>query len=183
LILHETEIKGKRYVIGSVNKQISTDIREWISFTDDIIMKQTLKALTEENLLPATKNPGDFDRRAMAIWKHVAQKFKYVHDTAKQRKEDFWLFPPEILTLGKGDCEDSSFLLASLLTASGISPFCVRVVLGEVFDEKGKSLGGHCYPIYKNELGDWCILESTLDKIPSRMSEADSLSAPNQFFQ
>ncbi|OGP80371.1 MAG: hypothetical protein A2V86_00595 [Deltaproteobacteria bacterium RBG_16_49_23] len=55
--------------------------------------------------------------------------------------------------------------------------------MGEAFDEKGKSLGGHCWPVYKNEMGQWCILESTLDHIPSRMPEADKLTEEGQSFQ
>ena len=183
LILQDTVIEKKRFVIGSQNKPISTDIREWISFEDNNIMKGILRELVSKKGLPTSRGPGSFDKRAMVIWNFVAKDIKYVHDTKKQRKGDFWLFPPEIHTLCEGDCEDGSFLLASLLIASGISPFCVRVVLGEVFDENGKSLGGHCWPIYKNEIGQWCVLESTLDNIPSRMPEADKLTEQRQSFQ
>lgn len=183
LILQNTLIEKKRYVIGSENIHIRTDIREWISFEDNIIMKEILSTLAREKNLPKTKLPGDFDRRAKIIWDFVARTITYVHDNEKQNKEDFWLFPPEIYVLKKGDCEDGSFLLASLLIASGISPFCVRLVLGEVFDEQGTSLGGHCWPVYKNEMGVWCILESTLNKIPARFPEADKLSEQGQYFQ
>ncbi|MEW6584518.1 MAG: transglutaminase-like domain-containing protein [Nitrospirota bacterium] len=182
-IIQNSVIEHKRFVIGDESKQIRTDIREWISFEDNTIMKGVINKLISEKGLPTAKNPGDFDRRTSIIWDSVAKNIEYVHDTERQRKEDFWLFPPEILTLQKGDCEDSSFLLASLLIAAGISPFCVRVALGEVFDENGNSLGGHCWPLYKNETGKWCILESTLDTVPSRMPEADELSKPGQFFQ
>lgn len=183
LILQNTIIEDKRFVIGDESRQIRTDIREWISFEDNNIMKGTIRELVKDTGLPTSKNIGDFDKRAKIIWDFVAKNIKYVHDSERQRKEDFWLFPPEIYTLQRGDCEDGSFLLASLLIASGISPFCVRVVLGEAFDENSKSLGGHCWPVYKNEMGTWCILESTLDKIPSHMPEADKLSTPGQFFQ
>jgi predicted transglutaminase-like cysteine proteinase len=183
LILQDTVIEKKRFVIGSQNKPIKTDIREWISFEDNNIMKGILRELINKKGLPTSRGPGSFDKRAMIIWNFVARSIKYVHDTEKQRKGDFWLFPPEIYTLCEGDCEDGSFLLASLLISSGISPFCVRVVLGEVFDENNKSLGGHCWPVYKNEMGQWCILESTLDNIPSRMPEADKLTEEGQSFQ
>ena len=183
LILQDTVIEKKRFVIGSQNKPIKTDIREWISFEDNNIMKGILRELINKKGLPTSRGPGSFDKRAMIIWSFVAKSIKYVHDSEKQRKADFWLFPPEIYTLCEGDCEDGSFLLASLLIASGISPFCVRVVLGEVFDESGKSLGGHCWPVYKNEMGKWCIFESTLDNIPSRMPEADKLTEVGQSFQ
>ena len=66
--------------------------------------------------------------------------------------------------LKKGDCEDSSFLLATLLLASGISDHCVRVVLGKVISADG--VGGHAWVVYQNENGVWCLLESTLDSVP-----------------
>jgi hypothetical protein len=182
-IIQNTEIKKKRYVMGSPDRQITTDIREWISDADNTVMKDILKKLVDEAGLPKTKNPGDFDKRAMTLWRFVARNIRYVHDSKKQNKEDFWLFPSEIYTLRQGDCEDGTFLLVSLLIASGISPFCVRVVLGEIFDERDQSLGGHCWPVYKNELGAWCILESTLDAIPSQMPEADRLSEGRQSFR
>lgn len=173
IIIQDSIIEKKRFVIGGGKKQIRTDIREWISFEDNNILKEIIKGL-EKNGLPKTKNPGDFDKRAWTIWDFVAKNLRYVPDPVKQRKEDFWLFPPEIHTLGKGDCEDGSFLLASLLIASGISPFCVRVVIGEVLDRKGGT-SGHCWPVYRNEAGEWCILETTLEKAPAYFPEADRL--------
>jgi hypothetical protein len=71
----------------------------------------------------------------------------------------------------KGDCEDSSFLLASLMIASGISEQCVRVVLGSVISTEGTF--GHAWVVYQNEAGKWCLLESTLDEVPSNLVEAD----------
>jgi hypothetical protein len=181
-ILQDTAIEHKRYVIGE-RRSITTDIREWISFRDNIIMKGILRELKEHHGLPSSKDPGDFDKRAMIVWKYIAEEIKYVYDVRKYKKGDFWLFPPETDQIGKGDCEDGSFLLASLLIAGGVSPFCVRVALGEVFDGHGRSLGGHCWPVYKNELGRWCILESTLDAVPPRMPEADALSGEGQPFR
>ena len=182
LILQDCAIEKKRYVIGS-RQPITTDIREWISFGDNIIMKEILSELREMHGLPTTKKPGDFDSRAVIIWRFIARQIEYIHDTTKYKKDDFWLFPPETRQIGKGDCEDGSFFLASLLIASGISPFCVRVVLGRAFDGSGKSMGGHCWPIYKNEAGIWCILESTLDTVPSRMPSADELAREGRAFR
>lgn len=182
VILRDTAIEKKRYVIGR-REPITTDIREWVLFSDNIIMKHILAELREKHDLPTTKKPGNFDRRAMAIWRFVAANVTYVYDTAQYKKDDFWLFPPETYQLGKGDCEDTSFLLASLLIAGGISPFCVRIVLGMTYDEKNKPLGGHCWPVYKNESGRWCILESTMDKIPGEMPDADELTLKGRPFR
>lgn len=175
VILQDTAIAKKRFVIGC-RQPITTDIREWISFQDNIIMKQILADLRDNHGLPSTKKQGDFDKRAMIVWRFVTGRVTYVYDTEQYKKDDFWLFPPETYQIAKGDCEDGSFLLASLLIAAGISPFCVRVALGRAFDRESKALGGHCWPIYKNEIGRWCILESTLAEIPDRMPDADELT-------
>lgn len=182
LILQDSAIEGKRYVIGR-RQSITTDIREWICFGDNIIMKEVLSDLRKRHGLPFSKKPGDFDMRAMVIWRFVARSLRYVYDTATYKKADFWLFPPETLQLGKADCEDGSFLLASLLLASGISPFCVRVVLGRAFDAGGGSLGGHCWPVYKDESGTWRILESTLDRVAGSMPSADELARKGMSFR
>jgi hypothetical protein len=182
LILQDSAIEKKRYVIGR-KQPITTDIREWISFEENIIMKEILGELREKHRLPTTKKPGDFDKRAMVVWRFITKHVKYVYDTTEYKKGDFWLFPPETFQIRKGDCEDGSFLLASLLIASGISPFCVRVVLGRAYDETGRSLGGHCWPVYKNEIGRWCILESTLDAALPRMPEADALTKEGESFR
>lgn len=182
IILQDTAIEKKRYVIGR-RQPITTDIRDWISFHDNIIMKKILSELRKEHHLPMTKQPGDFDKRAMVVWQFVTKNVRYVYDTEHYKMDDFWLFPPETYQIRKGDCEDGSFLLASLLIVGGISPFCVRVVLGTAYDENDDPLGGHCWPVYKNEAGRWCILESTLDKIPSCMPHADKLAEKGRSFR
>ncbi|MHC4618470.1 MAG: transglutaminase domain-containing protein [Planctomycetota bacterium] len=160
-ILHSTEIPSKRRVIGNEDVLIPTDLREWIAPVESQVTKNVIASLG----LPHTKKRGEFDKRAWMVWKYVVENTEYRTDETAQRKPDFWQFPAETLALGKGDCEDCAFLLASLLLASGISPFCVRVVLGVLTDEDGRR-GGHTWVIYKHEKGRWVVLESTLDVLP-----------------
>ncbi|HIJ97016.1 MAG TPA: transglutaminase domain-containing protein [Desulfuromonadales bacterium] len=176
VILHNCAVDHKRFVLGS-KKPIRTDIREFVSPADDVVIKETLNLLANEMNLPTTKSPGDFDRRALIIWDYVARGVRYQFDAKRQRKGDFWLFPSETITLRFGDCEDASFLLASLLIGSGISPFNVRVTLGELHESTGKSLGGHCWVMYKSELGRWCLLESTVERAPGSLQPADRIAA------
>ena len=81
-ILQDTGIEHKRYVIGE-RRSITTDIREWISFQDNIIMKKVIRDLKTHRGLPLSKNPGDFDKRAMVVWKYVAEEIEYVYDINK----------------------------------------------------------------------------------------------------
>jgi len=173
-ILRQTAIKSKRRVIGNEDVLIPTDLREWITPSDSHEIKEVIASLD----LPADKSLGTFDTEARLVWQYVIEHVKYCSDKEAQRKQDFWQFPAETLALGEGDCEDCAFLLASLLLASGISSFCVRVIFGRVIEKDGLSLG-HCWPIYKDEKGNWCVLESTLESLPDRWPLANDLVKPN----
>lgn len=171
-------VERKRFAPGG-SHPVRTDIREFVSPADDVVLKELLKELVHTKGLPQTKEPGDFDRRASILWDHVARTVTYQGDRKRKGKRDHrdvWLFPSEVLALGRGDCEDASFLLASLLLGSGISPFNVRVVLGHLVDPEGRPLGDHCWPMYKNELGEWCILEATRERAAWRLIRADDLA-------
>ena len=80
-----------------------------------------------------------------------------------------------------GDCEDIAFVLASLLTASGISSYNVRVALGRIHTKTNgeKQSFDHVWVMYKNEEGKWTLIEphtlvgrgSTIGKTPARGSK------------
>jgi len=167
-IVRDTVIWDKRAVLGYQNVYIPTDIREWICRTDSEVI---CRALAEIDL-PTSRNASTFDMKAWMIWKYVAEVVEYVEDKKACGIDDFWQFPEETLTLKKGDCEDSSFLLATLLIAAGISEQCVRVVLGNVTTDTGSF--GHAWVVYHNESGTWCLLEATLDSVPESLVPADS---------
>ncbi len=180
IIVRGTLVDNKRMVIGYKDRFIPTDIREWVKEPPNNKLSEALSEIEE---LPKTKEAGSFDKRAMLIWDYVARKITYVYDKEAHGLPDFWMLPEEVLTLRKGDCEDSTFLLCSLLLSSGISPFCVRAELGVVYDKKGNPLGGHAFPCYLDEWGNWRLLESTLDKVPNRMPLADSLAKEGKEFR
>jgi len=180
IIVRDTLVPNKRAVVGYKDRFIPTDIREWMKEPPN---NKLSEALSEIPSLPEWKEAGSFNRRAIAIWDYVAKKITYVYDKEAHGLPDFWMLPEEVLTLEKGDCEDSTFLLCSLLLASGISPFCVRAVLGIVYDKKGDPLGGHAWCCYLDELGKWRLLESTLNAIPATMPLADSLAKEGTEFR
>jgi predicted transglutaminase-like cysteine proteinase len=63
--------------------------------------------------------------------------------------------PDETLKLRSGDCEDRALLIASMLLASGISSFNVRVALGKFRAWMGEEHDdfGHVWVMYKDESG------------------------------
>jgi len=176
-IIRDTIMMDKRAVIGNSGVLIPTDIREWISSTESEVI---IRALQEIGL-PEAREAGTFDLRAWRIWDFVARSVEYITDKQTYGLEDFWLFPEETLMLRKGDCEDTSFLLATLLLASGVSEHCVRVVLGRVVSPDGTY--GHAWVVYQSESGVWCLLESTLDSAPSKLVPADPFTQTGGQYQ
>lgn len=74
----------------------------------------------------------------------VHNKVKYIFE-----RGDYWQFPLETLDSGRGDCEDTSILLCSILR-NYIPPEEVYCVAG---DWKGD---GHCWVV-----ANWNIIETT----------------------
>src|SRR6266542_2355078 len=178
VIFRDTRLPKKRFVIGAPQTPVATDIREWLSHPGDLVLSDWLQPVPR---LPRDSAPGSFDRRALLVWDQVARRLRYSFDKDRQGYEDFWLFPDETISLGVGDCEDSAILLGALLIASGISPYCVRVILGNVYDAHGTLLGGHSWTVYQDEGGVWRLLEATLDVAPSALPAADAFTIPGRW--
>ena len=176
-IVRDTIMWDKRIAIGNSGIYIPTDIRNWLSCTGSEVIIRALRQIG----LPAVQEAGTFDLRAWRIWDYVARNVQYITDKECFGLEDLWLFPEETLVLGKGDCEDSSFLLGALLLASGVSDQCVRVVLGRVISPEGTY--GHAWVVYQSESGQWCLLEPTLDSVPSSLVPADPFAIPGNQYQ
>ncbi|MGB4653556.1 transglutaminase domain-containing protein [Methanothrix sp.] len=176
-IIRDTIVYDKRAVVGCTGILIPTDIRDWLSHTRSKVIARALQEIG----LPVSRDSGTFDMRTWLIWDYVTRSIDYVTDKSAFGLEDLWLFPEETLILGKGDCEDTSFLLASLLLASGISEQCVRVVMGRVASPAGAY--GHAWVVYQCESGQWCLLETTLESAPSRLAPADPFTLPGNQYQ
>lgn len=77
-----------------------------------------------------------------------------------QSTPDFWSFPYETLSLGIGDCEDSSILLCSMLRTF-ITPSDVFVTIG-YYGRPDPSLGHAWVTVYR--MGQKYVLETTLSE-------------------
>lgn len=172
-------LPDKRRVYNNHDVLVPTDLREWLTPGNREEIRRALRTMA----IPIERDPGTFDTRARVVWRWVVDNIEYREDPAEQRLVDYWQFPAETIAIGQGDCEDCAFLLASLLLGSGISCYCVRVVIGTLSLD-GSTTEPHAWPIYKDESGRWCILESTLakgtplDALPSAESLANSRSDP-----
>lgn len=165
-IVFDCVVPSSRWPVGRRGgKQYPMDVREFLVSENNELMKRTLREglpqfirdIKGDLIKFQGRTPGSFDYRAHIIAAYIADSIRY----EAKKGRDPWQFPEETLFLGKGDCEDIAFLLASLLIASGISAYSIRVALGKVrVDQAGKhSTYDHMWVMYKNENGHWLLLE------------------------
>ena len=102
------------------------------------------------------------------MWNVVNVMIKYRGDDPIFQTPDFWQLPNETWGMGKGDCEDSTFLLVSAIR--GFKPDAkVYATLGLYIDPYTKNVYGHAWGIYKARFyNGWLWLESTLENALSQ---------------
>jgi len=103
---------------------------------------------------------------ASFAWSEVNVKIKYIGDTERFKRVDWWELPTECYNWMQGDCEDSTFLLTSALEIiqrlTGRKPDWHFAVLGYYRD--GAQYFGHGYCLFYNTyLSSWNTLETTWD--------------------
>ena len=122
----------------------------------------------------------DIDDTAGAAQRAVVNMLTYTPDSSLGRAE-YWLYPPETLAMGKGDCEDGAILMASIIVNAipASDAWRVRVACGLVDDGTGGS-GGHAYCTwcrrYDNEwvILDWCYQEDSQHRVNSKPLAKDN---------
>jgi len=174
-IVHECIVPSSRPVVGFRDKRkYDIDVREFLVSERNEIMKRTIREDIKKYLLSqpggdweffGSRLPGSFDYRADVIRTFVSETISY----EAKRGRDPWLFPDETLFVKKGDCEDRAFVIASLLIASGVSSYNVRVALGKVKTSKEKSFD-HMWVMYKNEDGRWMLIEPLIVRTGTKKS-------------
>lgn len=150
------------------------DVRRFVMPPEDEVMGKTWERLARAHRanLEHTKGSQRHDIKAKAVWNHVVE---HIHYHGEPESHDKWQFPQETLQLGHGDCEDKSFLCASLLLAAGIPAARVRVVVGVlVSDVQSPRNQGHAWPMYQNARGVWCILEPNIPHLPVQIRRTSS---------
>lgn len=168
----EDPVLRKKRVISSFDGERPVycpwDVRRWVLPGDDGYMREVWREIANSHQHDfESSHSRQRDLSAKAIWHYVVEKIEYVKD---DKGFDFWQFPAETLGLEQGDCEDKSFLMASLLLAAGIPEGRVRVTVGAMYNESdgGRKLIGHAWPMYRTSRGVWCILEACMKHLPVR---------------
>jgi hypothetical protein len=161
-VVFDVVLPSQRPVVGG-KRSYDIDVREFLVTNNNALIARTI----ERELLPFAaklspdgaerfrrRGAGAFDFRARVIVGWVLENVRY----RAKRGRDPWQFPDETLSLRSGDCEDIAFLVASLLLASGVSGYHVRVALGEVVTVRGERFE-HAWVLYKSESGSWRLVE------------------------
>jgi len=161
-VVFDVVLPSQRPVVGGT-RNYDIDVREFLVTRKNAVVARTL----ERDLLPfadtlaprgsekfRARDIGSFDFRARVVVGWVLANVGYVTKAGR----DPWQFPDETLSLRTGDCEDIAFLVASLLLASGVSGYHVRVALGAVRDAQGNEFD-HAWVLYKSEAGTWRLVE------------------------
>ena len=172
-IIHDSIVPSSRPPIGRQRGNYDIDVREFLVTERNAVMRRTLEIDLRKYVekLPGanwslfnSRQSGAFDHRSHIVAEFVAEKIAYRVTNGL----DPWQFPDETLALKSGDCEDRALLIASLLLASGVSSFNVRVALGKFrawFGKKHQDFD-HVWVMYKDESGKWQVIE------PARMKKS-----------
>ncbi|HVZ38158.1 MAG TPA: transglutaminase domain-containing protein [Candidatus Kapabacteria bacterium] len=176
-------IVGRRKLRTETRIPITTDIRDFALPPNRIQILDAFGSLKIlDPMLP--KQTGSFDTRARKCWQFIAGIPSSDNGTKLSREDltesiityqpdsnrlagspaDFWQMPAETMARGAGDCEDLAILLASLTIGTGISPYCIRIVLGNYLQTDGTTvhdLRAHAWVVYKTENGPWALIDPT----------------------
>ncbi len=135
------------YVAREDSKQY--DVREFI-YPDDAILKDVVE---REALRGST-----LDDIAEGCMRWVQKHITYETDEEQFGYLEEWQFPTDTLQNGRGDCEDGTNLMISLMRNAGMPAYRIKNACGEVAMPAG--IGGHSWPLYLREKDDtWVILD------------------------
>ena len=162
VIIQQPIVPSGRKVVGVRSRRsYDIDVREYLTSGRNAVMERVVREKLPRYLRKhggsvarfEARKQGSFDYRAAVVTNFVADTISY--QAGKGR--DPWQFPDETLTIKAGDCEDRAFLLASLLLATGISPFNIRVAFGQMVIDGTPH--DHMWVMYKSERGHWTVIE------------------------
>jgi len=131
--------------------KISFDVRNFITF-EDCILQDILK---KNKLIEM----GNEEKTIWNIMRWVQENIKYISDSSQFGFNEHWDFPAEVLSRGKADCEGMTHLIVSLVENAGIPKYKIKACCGYVNYKDGKKAGGHSYPIYLRQDGEWIDLD------------------------
>ncbi|MGZ5006863.1 MAG: transglutaminase-like domain-containing protein [Methylobacter sp.] len=179
-------VPSNRAVVGKFSKvTYKLDIREFLTGDNNAVIRKTVEedikrfalSICADIGLFTKRGKGGFDYRVSIISQYVGHNIRY----RTRKNNDPWRFPEETLMIKEGDCEDIAFLLASLLFSAGVSPYNIRVALGQIKTTIAGNINSfdHAWVMYKRESGKWMVLEP-LDLSEKKKSKSTAILLPNE---
>jgi transglutaminase-like putative cysteine protease len=157
------QLDAKKFDLNS-----ELDLQEKILARDPRVLITTDDPVVIAKVDEVTRLCRTTEEKQQAVFEYVRKEIEYVTEGNPKEwkypkeflafKFDFWQLPRETIEWRKGDCEDRSILLCTMMRIAGVPADNVRVVLGVVHFTGGQS--GHAWIEFK--MGNtWYALEST----------------------
>lgn len=128
----------------------SMDVRNFI-WSKSIYLEHASKQIAN--------NCKTLDDIATEMCLFVQNTIKYDSDIDSVNVPEYWQFPAETFKRKHGDCEDGAIYMVSLMRNAGIPAHRIKVAAGLVKTGKHAETGGHAYPVYLRDDGEWVILD------------------------
>jgi hypothetical protein len=108
------------YILNKSKDRQSWDIQEYVNSDADYIVELASKL----NDFADSRGYTGYERVDFVL--SFVQNIKYSYDNETSESDDYWRYPIETLVDEAGDCEDSSFLFASIMEAMGYDAVCLN---------------------------------------------------------
>ncbi|MBU7014974.1 MAG: lasso peptide biosynthesis protein [Theionarchaea archaeon] len=171
--VEQQEQAGLRQQIDELDSQESVleseiDLQKRILTKDPRVLITTDDPVVIAKVEEVTRLCRTTEEKQQAIFEYVRKEIEYVTEGNPKEwkypkeflafKFDFWQLPRETIEWRKGDCEDRSILLCTMMRIAGVPASNVKVVLGVIHYSGGMS--GHAWIEFEMG-GTWYALEST----------------------
>jgi transglutaminase-like putative cysteine protease len=166
----QEEIQGEIDIQNTEKSELQekVDLYRKIAEKDPRVLITVDDPVVKAKVAEVTRLCKTTEEKQQAIFEYVRKEIEYTTEGNPLKwdypqphlefKYDFWQLPRETIEWRKGDCEDVSILLCTMMRTAGVSSSNVRVVLGTV--NFGGGTTGHAWCEFKMK-GEWYVLEST----------------------
>lgn len=145
--------------VRSVNKNWDSWVERFERYNPKVITPNNSMVVSESRRI----RPGSDDvDRALNAWDHVMSRIEYGLSPG-------WKTPQETLKYREADCEDFTFLLASLFPNLGIKES--KVVVGELISPTGKS-EFHTWNVVAGRVIDATGTQKDVEKLQYKEAES-----------
>jgi hypothetical protein len=116
----DMNLNPSTYIENRSKARLPKDCQEYVNSEADYIIE-----LSNKLYVSAEFRNYDYYEKVNYVLSFV-QDIKYSYDNETTRSDEYWRYPIETLVDETGDCEDTSFLFASLMEALGYDAVCLE---------------------------------------------------------